>query len=93
MLFGGDRGLHIAIYAFRAGRGEWPSSIDELAKSDHLRGALWLNRYENLKLEPLPDGNLAVTFDRFASPDRLATYYDVRQVFSPPDADSESSED
>jgi hypothetical protein len=69
IIFGPDRALTVALYSYREGAGHWPESPDVLAKSPFLAFAMHLDRYKNLKFEALDDGRLAVSFDRYASPD------------------------
>lgn len=69
IIFGPDRALTVALYSYREGAGRWPESPDVLAKSRFLDFALHLDRYKDLKFEALEDGRLAVSFDRYASPD------------------------
>jgi hypothetical protein len=54
--------LLVAVEAFRIGRGRWPTSPQELQSLSEVLG---FERYENLRFEPLPDGGLAVRFDRW----------------------------
>lgn len=78
IVYGPDRSLWIALYSFREGRGDWPASPDELGKSPFVREELRLDHYENLKFESLPDGRLAVSFDRYTSPDEKMTWSNSR---------------
>lgn len=78
-----DRRLWIALEAFREGRGQWPSSVDDLSRSSFLREELHLERYVNLKFERLPDETFVVSFDRYTLPGGEVTCRDIRIDVSP----------
>src|SRR5437868_14426887 len=69
IIYGPDRGLMIALYAYRAGARHWPASPADLKKSSFLEADLNLDRYKNLTFETLTDDRLAVAFDSYVSPD------------------------
>ncbi|MGF1634224.1 MAG: hypothetical protein ACFCVE_10285 [Phycisphaerae bacterium] len=86
VMFGPDRSLTVALYAYREGAGHWPESPDVLAESAVLDSALCLDRYEGLQFDALDDGRLAVSFDRYASPDGKVVWGKDRFVFGEPAA-------
>ena len=74
--YGPDRCLSIAVYAYREGSGRWPLSAEALGK--FASSELELDRYENLRFEPLPDGRLAVSFDSYVSRDGRIKWSEYR---------------
>lgn len=84
IIHGPNRNLPLALYAYREGSGRWPSSAEALGA--FVAGELHLDRYENLRFDPLADGGLAVTFDRYVSPDGRMTCSDYRLELGKPPA-------
>src|SRR5205823_13775121 len=65
IIYGPDRGLMVALHAYREGAGHWPTSPAELEKSPFLKADLHLDRYKNLKFVPLANDGLAIAFDNY----------------------------
>jgi hypothetical protein len=82
LIYGPDRGLMVALHAYREGAGRWPVSPAELEKSSFLKADLHLDRYSNLRFEPLANDGLAVAFDSYVSPDGEVTWSKSRLEIS-----------
>ncbi|HEV2294161.1 MAG TPA: hypothetical protein VGR35_09910 [Tepidisphaeraceae bacterium] len=68
LLFDAGKSLLVSVEAFRLGSGRWPASPAELRTSRFVDSAVGFDRYKNLRFEPLPNGGLAVKFDRWVGP-------------------------
>ena len=68
LMFDAGKSLLVSIDAYRVGSGRWPSSPEELRASKFVESAVGFDHYQNLRFEPLPDGGLAVKFDRWVGP-------------------------
>ncbi len=84
MMFDAGKSLLVSIDAYRLGSGHWPASPDELRKSEFVASAVGFDRYKNLRFEPLPDGGLAVKFDRWVAPGGRPKMSNVKIELPPP---------
>ena len=82
-VFDGGRSLLVAVKRFHEGTGSWPDSAEQLRMSKVPFQIAGLARYENLRFESLPNGDLLVQFDRWTSPRGDAAYSSGRIEMRP----------
>ena len=82
-MFDGGKSLLIAVETWRAETGEWPASPQQIHNSKRNLVIAGFDRYENLRFEPLSNGDLAISFDRWTSPRGIAAWSGGRIELAP----------